>query len=49
MKSKKKGENLKREKVITIRCRVCQMVDSYTEREKKCRHCGSPLYKIDRV
>ena len=48
MKTKKKEEKLKKKK-ITIRCRVCLMVDTYTEDEKVCRHCGSKLFKIDQI
>jgi rRNA maturation endonuclease Nob1 len=33
----------------TIRCRNCFMVDSYTEDEKYCRHCGAKLFPMDSV
>ncbi len=49
MKTKKKESSEKGKKKITIRCRVCLMVDTYTEDEKVCRHCGSPLFKIDQI
>lgn len=31
-----------------IKCRVCFIVDGYTASEKKCKHCGSQLFEIDR-
>ncbi|MCM8788769.1 MAG: hypothetical protein NC907_03150 [Candidatus Omnitrophica bacterium] len=31
-----------------IKCRVCFIVDGYTQHEKKCKHCGSRLFDIDR-
>jgi len=49
MKTKKKEEKLKKKKKITIRCRVCLMVDTYTVDEKCCRHCGSKLFDIDQI
>jgi len=48
MKTKKKEEKLKKKR-ITIRCRVCLMVDTYREDEKYCRHCGSKLFHIDQI
>jgi len=48
MKTKKKEGKLKKKKV-TIRCRVCLMVDTYTLDEEYCRHCGSKLFKIDQI
>jgi len=33
---------------INIRCRTCFIVDGYKPEEKKCRHCGSQLFAIDR-
>ena len=49
MKTKKKESSEKRKKKITIRCRVCLMVDTYTVDEEHCRYCGSKLFKIDQV
>ncbi|MCM8768312.1 MAG: hypothetical protein NC911_01300 [Candidatus Omnitrophica bacterium] len=34
---------------INIRCRLCFMVDGYLPEERKCRHCGAELYRIDAV
>ncbi|MCD6220855.1 hypothetical protein J7K25_01675 [bacterium] len=48
MRPRKKEGKLKKKK-ITIRCRVCLMVDTYTVDEKHCRYCGSKLFKIDQV
>ncbi len=31
-----------------IKCRVCFIVDGYTQNERKCKHCGSQLFDIDR-
>lgn len=39
-------EYLKEKK--NIRCRFCFIVDGYTNNEKKCKHCGSRLFDIDR-
>jgi DNA-directed RNA polymerase subunit RPC12/RpoP len=44
-KSKKKEKVEKR----TIRCRDCFMVDSYTVKEDKCRHCNAKIFVIDSV
>jgi hypothetical protein len=30
-----------------IRCRVCLIVDGYSEKEDFCRFCGSELFKED--
>ncbi len=30
-----------------IRCRVCLIVDGYSEKENFCRFCGSELFKQD--
>jgi rRNA maturation endonuclease Nob1 len=32
-----------------IRCRVCRIVDGYTDQEKFCKHCGAELVKQDRM
>jgi len=49
MEETKQKKRKKPVKKITIRCRKCFMVDSYTPNEKKCRHCGAELYLIDAI
>lgn len=50
-KKKKTPEKNKKKKArvekMTVRCRGCFMVDSYTAEEKKCKHCGAAIFLLD--
>ncbi|MCD5401399.1 hypothetical protein LR013_02235 [candidate division NPL-UPA2 bacterium] len=43
----KKGEVDRSTLHCNIRCRICLIVDGYTEKEDCCRFCGAKLFKQD--
>ncbi len=32
-----------------FQCRMCSIVDGYSEKEKKCRWCKAELFEMDKV